>query len=239
MLTLGMKTNEMLHPIGYVSRRTGLTTHVIRVWEHRYKAIEPIRTDTNRRQYTDADIERLSLLKAATAAGHSISSVASIPDDQLRSIVREDEMVGRTQAPDLLDPISESQDFLLRCQSAVPDMNRNLLETTLSEASATLEGWRVIYLGANTPLHEISIVVKEQNARAVGLSATYMEDPGRLVAELSHLRQMLPDSCPIFVGGSAAGQSSDALEQIGVRYVQDLQSFRVGLRDTLETYSLT
>lgn len=319
MLTSGMKSEDILHPIGYVARRTGLTTHVIRVWEHRYDAITPTRTDTNRRLYTDSDIERLSLLKAATAAGHSISSVASIPEDTLRSIVRADENVVKEQVPDLLDPLSESEDFLKRCQSSVPGMNRALLETTLRDASvalsipffleklvvpfmrwigdewhagnirvahehfasvvirdvlyrlgiqendsslpavivctpagnahengallvasaATLEGWRVVYLGANTPLHEIPIVAKEQNARAVGLSATYMEDPGRLLAELSDLRKMLPESCPIFLGGSAAGQSSDALGQIGVRYVPDLQAFRVGLRDTLETYSLT
>jgi DNA-binding transcriptional MerR regulator/methylmalonyl-CoA mutase cobalamin-binding subunit len=319
MLTLGMETNNILHPIGYVARRTGLTTHVIRVWEHRYSAIEPTRTDTNRRLYTDSDIERLSLLKAATVAGHSISSVASISNDSLKSIVRADESVVIEQSPNLVDPASELEDYLKRCQDSVPDMNRTLLENTLRDASvalsmpyfleklvvpfmrwigdewhegrirvvheqfasvvirdilyrlgiqecdsslpavivctpagnahengallvanaAALEGWRVVYLGANTPLHEISVVAKKQQARAVGLSATYMEDPGRLVAELSHLRQMLPDSCPIFIGGSAAGQRYEDLEKTGVQYVSDLQAFRAGLRDTLETYNLT
>jgi methanogenic corrinoid protein MtbC1 len=319
MLASVMESNDILHPIGYVARRTGLTTHVIRVWESRYNAIEPTRTDTNRRLYSDDDIERLSLLKAATAAGHSISSVASVPIDALRSIVRADQSPQKEFATDLVDPESTIEDFLKRCKESVPGMDRALLESTLRDASvalsmpyfleellvpfmrwigdewhagrirvvhehfasavirdilyrlgvqesdsslpavivctpagnahengallvanaAALEGWRVVYLGANTPLHEISLVAKEQQAKAIGLSATYMEDPGRLVAELDHLRQMLPDSCPIFIGDSAAGQRSTALEKTGVQYVPDLQAFRTGLRDTLETYSLT
>jgi methanogenic corrinoid protein MtbC1 len=314
-----MESDEILHPIGYVARRTGLTTHVIRVWESRHNAIEPTRTDTNRRLYSDEDIERLSLLRAVTSAGHSISSVASVSIDALRSIVRADQLPQKELAPDLVDPESTVETFLMRCKESVPCMDRALLESTLRDASvglsmpyflekllvpfmswigdewhegrirvvhehfasvvirdilyrlgvqnsdsslpavivctpsgnahengallvanaASLEGWRVVYLGANTPLHEISIVAQEQSARAVGLSATYMEDPGRLVVELSHLRQMLPDSCPVFIGGSAAGQRSKELEQTGVQYVADLQAFRAGLRDTLETYSLT
>jgi MerR family transcriptional regulator, light-induced transcriptional regulator len=319
MLTSSMRSDKILHPIGYVARRTSLTTHLIRVWESRYKAIEPTRTDTNRRLYSDEDIERLSLLKAATTAGHAISSVASIPTDALRTIVRADESVVFEQAPNLVDPASELKDYLKRCQDSVPDMNRTLLENTLRDASvalsmpyfleklvvpfmhwigdewhegririvhehfasavirdflyrlgikecdsslptvivctpagnfhengallvanaAALEGWRVLYLGANTPLQEISIVAKDQQAKAVGLSVTYMEDPGRLMADLSHLCQMLPDSCPVFIGGGAVGKRSDDLEQTGAQYVPNLQSFRAGLRDTLETYSLT
>ena len=40
------------HPIKVVARRTGLSAHVIRIWEKRYGAVEPERTDTNRRLYS-------------------------------------------------------------------------------------------------------------------------------------------------------------------------------------------
>ena len=42
------------HSIQSVARRTGLTPHVIRIWEKRYAAVQPSRTETNRRLYSDA-----------------------------------------------------------------------------------------------------------------------------------------------------------------------------------------
>lgn len=78
--------NEIGHPIKIASRRSGLTPHVIRVWEKRYRAVEPSRTPTNRRLYTDADIERLRLLHEAISSGHSIGQIANLPADALTSL---------------------------------------------------------------------------------------------------------------------------------------------------------
>ena len=58
--------NEKKYAMKVVTRRTGLTSHAIRVWEKRYNAVEPERTDTNRRLYSEADIERLIDLHRAT-----------------------------------------------------------------------------------------------------------------------------------------------------------------------------
>lgn len=75
------------HPIQVVSRITGLSQHVIRVWEKRYRAVVPGRTGTNRRLYTDEDVERLSLLTRATGAGHKISIIARLGVEDLRQLV--------------------------------------------------------------------------------------------------------------------------------------------------------
>jgi MerR family transcriptional regulator, light-induced transcriptional regulator len=83
------------HPIGVAGERTGLSPHVLRVWERRYGAVEPIRTEGGRRLYSDADIERLRLLSLVTAAKRSISLVARLPTDELARLVREDEEVRR------------------------------------------------------------------------------------------------------------------------------------------------
>ena len=69
-----------------VARRTGLSAHVIRVWERRYGAVTPVRTGTNRRLYTEEDIERLSLLRRLTEAGHNIGNVAALPLPRLREL---------------------------------------------------------------------------------------------------------------------------------------------------------
>jgi len=80
------------HPIKVVVRRTGLSPHVIRVWEKRYQAVEPMRTETNRRRYSDADIERLLLLQRAKHTGRSIGQIAHLTTERLRELVHEDEM---------------------------------------------------------------------------------------------------------------------------------------------------
>jgi DNA-binding transcriptional MerR regulator/methylmalonyl-CoA mutase cobalamin-binding subunit len=83
------------HPIRVVSRRTGLSPHVIRAWEKRYGAVEPHRTPTNRRVYSTDDVERLSLLKRATMAGRSIGQIAKLSSEELRAVVEEDEAAQR------------------------------------------------------------------------------------------------------------------------------------------------
>ena len=80
----------MHHSINIAAKRSGLTPHVIRVWEKRYNAVTPVRTETNRRQYSDEDIKRLALLREATLGGHKISNIASLPKDTLKSLTEED-----------------------------------------------------------------------------------------------------------------------------------------------------
>ena len=85
------------HPIQVVARRTGLTADVLRAWERRYGAVEPERSPTGRRLYSDADVERLMALRRATSAGRSIGQVARFSMDVLTALIAEDE----TAAPDV------------------------------------------------------------------------------------------------------------------------------------------
>ena len=77
------------HAIKIVTRRTGLSAHVIRIWEKRYGAVKPERTGTNRRLYSEEQIERLDLLREITQAGHSIGLVAKLPIGRLRKLAAE------------------------------------------------------------------------------------------------------------------------------------------------------
>lgn len=79
--------NDRIHPVKTVAQRTGLSPHVIRVWEKRYQAVTPGRTQGNQRLYSDDEIARLELLRAATAAGHNIGRVAQLPEAKLRELV--------------------------------------------------------------------------------------------------------------------------------------------------------
>lgn len=79
------------HPIQVVARRTGLSADVLRAWEKRYGAVAPERSASRRRLYSDADIERLRLLKRLTGGGRSIGQIAARPTEDLAALVREDE----------------------------------------------------------------------------------------------------------------------------------------------------
>ena len=75
---------EAQYPIQLVARLTGLSAHVIRIWEQRYRAVEPQRTATKRRLYSQRDIERLNLLRAlARRAGVHIYHARELRGSQL------------------------------------------------------------------------------------------------------------------------------------------------------------
>ncbi|MEO9019251.1 MAG: MerR family transcriptional regulator, partial [Gemmatimonadaceae bacterium] len=82
--------DEPRHPISVVSARTGLSHDILRVWERRYAAVLPSRRTGGQRLYTDSDVERLSILHAATQGGRSISSVAGLSTEALTALVGED-----------------------------------------------------------------------------------------------------------------------------------------------------
>ncbi|MDA0813161.1 MAG: cobalamin B12-binding domain-containing protein [Verrucomicrobia bacterium] len=71
-----------------VSQRTGLSPHVVRAWEKRYGAVEPNRSGTNRRLYSESDIARLNLLHALTRAGHSIGQIGTLSTAQLQELTK-------------------------------------------------------------------------------------------------------------------------------------------------------
>lgn len=71
------------HSIKAASIKTGLSSHVIRIWEKRYGAVSPERSPTNRRLYSDKDIERLTLLRRATEEGHKIGQIARLSKDEI------------------------------------------------------------------------------------------------------------------------------------------------------------
>jgi DNA-binding transcriptional MerR regulator/methylmalonyl-CoA mutase cobalamin-binding subunit len=83
--------HEPRHPIRVVARRTGLSLDVLRVWERRYGVVEPSRSEGGQRLYSDADIERLTLLHRATEAGRAIRRVAGLSSEELAELLQEDE----------------------------------------------------------------------------------------------------------------------------------------------------
>jgi DNA-binding transcriptional MerR regulator len=70
--------------IGAVSRLTGVASDTLRVWERRYRAVVPQRSDAGTRLYSQEDVGRLALIKRLVDGGDAISSVANLGLEQLR-----------------------------------------------------------------------------------------------------------------------------------------------------------
>jgi len=66
---------------------SGIKAHTIRIWEKRYHLIEPQRTDTNIRTYSDDDIRRILNVALLVKNGYKISNVASFNKEKLQAEV--------------------------------------------------------------------------------------------------------------------------------------------------------
>lgn len=75
--------------IGAVSRLTDLSVHVLRKWEKRYGAVEPIRTPGGGRLYSRHDVQRLALIKQLTQAGAPLGEVAQASLEHLGEMAKE------------------------------------------------------------------------------------------------------------------------------------------------------
>ncbi len=62
--------------IGAISRETGIHVSTIRMWEARYGALTPVRTEGGARRYSSTDLERLRLIKQLLDRGHKPSALA-------------------------------------------------------------------------------------------------------------------------------------------------------------------
>ena len=311
LMTNDARTQEEgRHPIGVVAERTGLSPEVLRVWERRYDVVDPARAPGGQRLYSDADVERLRLLRRATQGGRSIGGIARLSMEDLARLVRDDDEARARREPDVApeapppESLAEAVELtrsldgarletLLRRAIAVqgvprflesaaapllrrigeewhagtitpaqehlatrvvqrvvmgalaelgvpddapaflvagPAGERHEMGALLAAAAAASEGWRVIYLGTDLPASGIADAARASGARAVGMSLVFVEDRPRLLAELRDLRERLPLSVPLVIGGRAATSLERELKQTGAHLVADLDALRATLR---------
>lgn len=126
-----------LHPIKAVAKLTGLSPHVIRIWEKRYQAVVPQRTPTNRRMYTSDDVARFNLLQRAIRTGRSISQVASMSDNELRRLVQSDAPAAESSAEQTEYVATTLSRQVDDCLKAIENLDDFELERLLNQALVT------------------------------------------------------------------------------------------------------
>jgi len=305
-----LPSKELRHPIKVVCHRTGLTSHTIRVWERRYGLICCERTMSNRRLYSDEEIERLRLLKTLTDCGHRISQICGLVLEELYALHKREhpqaaavptaqdlnhataeqcttrclEAVRQLESNTLRDLLEEARlrygcrvtllriivplvqevgeawrkgelrvahehlatsivrDFVAlgaRCANLRPDAPEIVVATPagqmhevgalLATATARDIGWRVTYLGPSLPAEEIAACAQIRKARAVAVSTVYPADDPQVPVELTQLRQLLPSSTAMLLGGRAAFGYHQALRVPDVHLIDGLEDLEGAL----------
>lgn len=140
--------NQAQYPIQMVARLTGLSAHVIRIWEQRYRAVEPQRTATRRRLYSQREIERLNLLRDAIHAGHSIGQIAQLPTDKLGKLVAASPNL-QAHAPRAAAEAPKSVSFLEECVAAIKSFDAHALDDALKRGATTLGALGLLQRGVS------------------------------------------------------------------------------------------
>lgn len=66
---------------------SGIKAHTIRIWEKRYQLLDPERSDTNIRFYSNEDVRRILNVALLVKSGYKISNVALFDDSRLQTEV--------------------------------------------------------------------------------------------------------------------------------------------------------
>ncbi len=62
---------------------SGIKAHTIRIWEKRYKVLEPDRTDSNIRTYNETELKKILNVAYLNRNGLKISRIARLGEDEL------------------------------------------------------------------------------------------------------------------------------------------------------------
>jgi len=62
---------------------SGIKAHTIRIWEKRYNILEPDRTDSNIRTYSEVELKKILNVAYLNRNGLKISRIAKLDEDAL------------------------------------------------------------------------------------------------------------------------------------------------------------
>lgn len=159
-----------IHPIQVVVRRTGLSTDVIRAWEKRHSVVTPTRSDTGRRLYSGADIERLRLLAQCTLNGRTIGQVATLSNAKLTALLSADDSIRTAVAEPASLRVAAPEEAGARdlhaALRAVEQFDACTLAAVIRRASVALSAEAFLDVVVTPLWHQITTRVHEGTLRA-------------------------------------------------------------------------
>ena len=106
MLAAVENQEESLLTIGELSRRTGITTHTLRIWEKRYDSPKAIRLPSGHRRYLPQEVERLRAVARTIKLGFRAGKVVGGTLEELHNLM------GFETKRSSKVPLSTQSDFL-------------------------------------------------------------------------------------------------------------------------------
>lgn len=118
--------------------------------------------------------------------------------------------------------------------TATPAGERHELGALLAAISGAAEGWRAVFLGPDLPAYEIVAAALRLEAEVVALSLVDSAQVENALAEVLDLRERLPSSIRLVVGGRAEliPDVANAAKNIrGILVMDSMEEMRVSLRN--------
>ncbi len=100
---------------------------------------------------------------------------------------------------------------------ATPAGERHAIGAALVGAAAAVDGWSVLYLGADLPANDIAEAARVSRARVVAVSIVFVQHRENLLNEMRELRTRIPKGVVLIAGGAGAGSLRTELTALGVR----------------------
>ncbi len=155
--------NQAVFGIATVAQLTGISQHLLRIWEKRYDAVSVSRTETGRRRYSEADVDRLIRIKTLVDAGEPIGKIAQMSDEQLHSLLTS--LRNRTRTRSRLQPalkIAVLGDYL-PARLASPGSRREGIEVVAGSTSSETFRADIRRLQPDALVIELSVYNRDAN----------------------------------------------------------------------------
>ena len=202
-----MEDQMYKYPIKVVSQMTGLSVFVIRAWEKRYNVVTPERTETNRRLYSEDDIEKLKLLNNAINLGHNIGGIANLSVSELRSILEHKHVTSSSTSELSKENFSDTESILRSSMEAVKTYDGKKLSTILLKASSKMSQPQLIENFIIPLVYEIGDLWHEGDIRVANehLASAVIRS---FLANL--IEQHIPsENAPLIISATPRGQDHE------------------------------
>lgn len=81
--------DEVRYSIKDLEHFTKIKAHTIRIWEQRYKLLDPKRTETNIRYYNEEDLKKILNINLLYNSGFKISKIASLTEPEITDAAKD------------------------------------------------------------------------------------------------------------------------------------------------------
>jgi len=131
--------SKLQYSIKDLENFTKIKAHTIRIWEQRYGLLEPSRTNTNIRYYSENDLKKILNINLLYNSGYKISKIA---------LLNENEIIANAKSI-ILNSTSEHQSDIDKLILLILDFNGSKIEEFILEAcknTSLVEVYKNIFL---------------------------------------------------------------------------------------------